>query len=157
MSLRSIERPAPGRMKGVGGNGNDMIEQFRFLDRPFKQLLPAHGTANAEFYFFDTQEIFQGLIGPDHIPGGKKRKTVIVGQTCNGIIGKRTQAAVTTARHIYAYYKKSFRINQMSVTHKTGPPVNRIAVCRKCMKDPYDIRLIRIEFAEYMIPEMITG
>ena len=45
----------------------------------------------------------------------------------------------------------------MTLSNKSGPPVNGITVRRKRMKNPHHIRLFFVQFAESMIPEMIAG
>jgi len=47
-------------------------------------------------------------------------------------------------------------LSSYATADKTRPPVNRISVGSKCMKNPYHIRLLRIQLAECMITKMIA-
>src|SRR5579862_3761635 len=72
----------------------------------------------------------------------------------NRIIGKRANTSITTPGHIHTNDKEIFRIYQMTLSYKPRPPVHWITVCGKCMKYPYHIRFISVQFTERMITKM---
>jgi hypothetical protein len=44
-------------MPGIGGNGKNIVEAVRFIDRPLQQLLATHTAPDADPYSPDTQRI----------------------------------------------------------------------------------------------------
>ena len=156
MSLRGVESLAPGRMDRVGGNGHNVLEQFRFFNGPFQQLLAAHGSAETDPDFFNAQHFAQGLIGPDHIPGSKKREVVIEGLAGFRIVLQRASASITTSRHIYANQEVFLRIYHRIRANQSRPPFNRVAVCGECMKYPYHVGMICIQLSVNVICQLVS-
>ena len=83
-------------------------------------------------------------------------KIVIEFRLRAGVDVERTDAAIATARHVYANNEKMGRIKKFPFTHQAGPPFGGFAVGCKRMKYPHDIVLCLIKCSMCGISQVIA-
>jgi hypothetical protein len=109
-ALGLIEADAPGRMKSIGRDQDEVLDQVGLLDGPLHGLLAPQGTADDGMDPADAQLLAQQLMRPDHIPDGNRREGLVIRLPCFRILAQRTGGTVTGSQDVGADNKVLFRI-----------------------------------------------
>ena len=155
--LGFVEGNAPGRMPGIGGDDDQVVEQIGALHGPLQGLLPAQRAANQGVDIGQPQLLAQRLVRRHQIANGEPWEVLKARLPRGGVGIERPRAAVARAQHVGAHDEPFGGVEMAAWPHQARPPAQHVGIGREGVAHPHHVVAVFVELAPGLVGYVGTG